>query len=131
MLPELIGQGIGNTISGLFGGLPGAGAAMRTVVNVKAGVVLMVTVLLMTVFIDLIMAFSGMIMASMIFMKRMSDLQAESAMAINIPTDETPLNEQEKSILTEAQGRILLYYMWKDHIELWRSQRHGTSSGTL
>ncbi len=34
---ELIGQGIGNTIAGFFGGLPGAGATMRTVVNVKAG----------------------------------------------------------------------------------------------
>ena len=34
---ELIGQGIGNTISGLFGGLPGAGATMRTVINVQAG----------------------------------------------------------------------------------------------
>ncbi len=34
---ELIGQGIGNSIAGIFGGLPGAGATMRTVVNVKAG----------------------------------------------------------------------------------------------
>ena len=34
---ELIGQGIGNTIGGLIGGLPGAGATMRTVVNVKSG----------------------------------------------------------------------------------------------
>ncbi|MFP5504116.1 MAG: SulP family inorganic anion transporter, partial [Candidatus Sericytochromatia bacterium] len=34
---ELIGQGIGNAVAGLFGGLPGAGATMRTVVNVKAG----------------------------------------------------------------------------------------------
>jgi SulP family sulfate permease len=34
---ELIGQGIGNTISGLLGGLPGAGATMRTVINVQAG----------------------------------------------------------------------------------------------
>lgn len=34
---ELIGQGIGNTISGFFGGLPGAGATMRTVVNIRAG----------------------------------------------------------------------------------------------
>jgi SulP family sulfate permease len=34
---ELIGQGIGNLLSGLFGGLPGAGATMRTVVNVQAG----------------------------------------------------------------------------------------------
>lgn len=34
---ELIGQGIGNLISGLCGGLPGAGATMRTVINVKSG----------------------------------------------------------------------------------------------
>ena len=34
---ELIGQGIGNTISGLFGALPGAGATMRTMVNIKSG----------------------------------------------------------------------------------------------
>lgn len=34
---ELVGQGIGNTMAGLFGGLPGAGATMRTVVNVRAG----------------------------------------------------------------------------------------------
>jgi len=34
---ELIGQGIGNLASGLFGGLPGAGATMGTVVNIQAG----------------------------------------------------------------------------------------------
>ncbi len=34
---ELIGQGIGNAVSGLFCGIPGAGATMRTVVNVKSG----------------------------------------------------------------------------------------------
>ena len=34
---ELIGQGIGNVMSGLFGGLPGAGATMGTVVNIQAG----------------------------------------------------------------------------------------------
>jgi len=34
---EIIGQGIGNIFSGLFGGLAGAGATMRTVVNIKAG----------------------------------------------------------------------------------------------
>ena len=169
---ELIGQGIGNTVAGIFGGLPGAGATMRTVVNVKAGgltpisgalhavillvivlgggalaanipkavlagilvkvgtdiidwdylkrlnaapnagVLMMFTVLLMTVFIDLIMAVAtGMVMAAMIFMKRMSDLQHESAVAVNLPTEESTLNEHEKSILNEAQGRILLYYM--------------------
>ncbi len=34
---ELIGQGIGNMAAGLIGGLPGAGATMRTVINVRAG----------------------------------------------------------------------------------------------
>ena len=34
---ELIGQGIGNGLAGLFGSLPGAGATMRTVVNIRAG----------------------------------------------------------------------------------------------
>lgn len=34
---ELIGQGIGNTVSGLFCGIAGAGATMRTVVNVRSG----------------------------------------------------------------------------------------------
>ncbi|MEM5535470.1 SulP family inorganic anion transporter [Neptuniibacter pectenicola] len=34
---ELIGQGVGNMMAGLFGGLPGAGATMRTVINIRAG----------------------------------------------------------------------------------------------
>lgn len=34
---ELIGQGVGNMFAGLIGGLPGAGATMRTVVNINAG----------------------------------------------------------------------------------------------
>lgn len=34
---ELIGQGLGNMVAGFVGGLPGAGATMRTVVNIKAG----------------------------------------------------------------------------------------------
>ena len=34
---ELIGQGLGNLFSGLFGGLPGAGATMGTVVNIQSG----------------------------------------------------------------------------------------------
>ncbi|MBF2004138.1 MAG: SulP family inorganic anion transporter [Chlorogloeopsis fritschii C42_A2020_084] len=34
---ELIGQGIGNFVSGLCGGLPGAGATMGTVVNIQTG----------------------------------------------------------------------------------------------
>lgn len=34
---ELVGQGVGNALAGLFGAVPGAGATMRTVVNIRAG----------------------------------------------------------------------------------------------
>ena len=34
---ELFGQGIGNVVAGLIGGLPGAGATMRTVINIRSG----------------------------------------------------------------------------------------------
>ena len=34
---ELVGQGIGNIMASCIGGLPGAGATMRTLVNVNAG----------------------------------------------------------------------------------------------
>ena len=34
---ELMGQGIGNVAAGFIGGLPGAGATMGTVVNIRAG----------------------------------------------------------------------------------------------
>ncbi len=132
---ELIGQGIGNVFAGLFAGIGGAGATMRTVVNVKSGgrtrlsgivhalfllaillglgrfvkyvplsvlsgilitvgvgiidfkglkdlpnipradAVVLVTVLLLTVFVDLLIAVGiGMIIACVLFMKRASDL---------------------------------------------------------
>ena len=131
---ELMGQGIGNMVAGAFGGLPGAGATMRTLVNVNAGgktrlsgivhgafllfillgagvyaaqiplsvlagilitvgigiidykgirhiphvpradAVVMILVLILTVFVDLIQAVAtGMILASVLFMKQMSD----------------------------------------------------------
>ena len=34
---ELVGQGIGNAVAGLFGALPGAGATMGTVTNIRSG----------------------------------------------------------------------------------------------
>ncbi len=169
---ELIGQGIGNTIAGIFGGLPGAGATMRTVVNIKAGgqtpisgalhalvllaivlgagalaeniphavlagilikvgtdiidwdylkrlhiapkagVATMLVVLLVTVFVDLIIAVAiGMAMAGMIFMNRMVNLQLKSISAIREVDQDTPLDEEEAAILAEAKGRILLFHL--------------------
>ncbi len=34
---ELIGQGVGNMVAGFFGGLPGAGATMRSVASIRTG----------------------------------------------------------------------------------------------
>lgn len=169
---ELIGQGIGNTIAGIFGGLPGAGATMRTVVNVKAGgltplsgalhavlllfivlgagsfaesipkavlagilikvgtdiidwdylkrlatapkagVAIMFTVFFFTVFVDLISAVAiGLIMASFLFMQRMVDLQLKNMEPIISSEAELPLSEEEKQIMDQAKGRLLLYHL--------------------
>jgi SulP family sulfate permease len=167
---ELIGQGIGNCVAGIFGGLPGAGATMRTVVNVKAGgltplsgafhalvlllimlgagvfasqipkavlagilikvgtdiidwdylkrlrhapssgIVVMLTVFIITVTIDLLLAVAvGMIMASFIFMHRMTRIQIDGIRAINRSEGSRHLSEQEAAILDAANGRIMLF----------------------
>ena len=167
---ELIGQGIGNMASGLMGGLPGAGATMRTVVNIraggktpisgvlhsvlllsivlglgsmaefiplavlagilikvgtdiidwkylkqihhapKAGILLMVTVFCLTVFVDLISAVAiGMIMASFLFMQRMTDIQIKSMQILRGDKNDPELNPLEQEIMELARGRILVY----------------------
>ena len=169
---ELIGQGIGNTLAGIFGAIPGAGATMRTVVNLpsggrtpisgalhalvllavvlgigglarhiphavlagillkvgldiidwgylkrirtapRAGVLFMTIVLLLTVFVDLITAVGvGIVLASLLFVKRMSDLQLASIKTITDRSGEALLSGEEKAVLTEAQGRIVLYHL--------------------
>ncbi len=46
----LLGQGIGNALVGMFGGTVGAGATMRTVVNIKAGGVTRLSAIIHAVF---------------------------------------------------------------------------------
>ncbi len=169
---ELIGQGIGNMVAGLFGGLPGAGATMRTVVNVnaggrtplsgalhalvllaivlgagslaehipkavlagilikvgtdiidwdylkrirhapRAGIVIMLTVFIVTVTIDLLLAVGiGMVMASFLFMHRMTQMQIESIRAIQHAEHAHHLSEEEAAILSRSGGRILLFQL--------------------
>lgn len=168
---ELIGQGIGNTIAGMFGGLPGAGATMRTVVNVKAGgrtpisgalhavvllaivlgagslaseipkavlagillkvgtdiidwdylkrlkvapkagILIMITVLVITVSIDLLLAVGiGMVMASFLFMKRMTDMQIAGMSAVTKP-GEVPLSDEEEQIMASTSSQIMLFHL--------------------
>ena len=135
---ELIGQGIGNSIGAIFGGIPGAGATIRTVVNISSGgktrlsgmvaaillliillalgpvasqipqavlagilitvgigvmdykglkaipnmpkseIIIMFLVLILSVFWDLVNAVGvGLVLASLMFMKKMGDLMAQ------------------------------------------------------
>jgi len=169
---ELVGQGIGNLIAGAFGGIPGAGATMRTVINVRtggrtpisgalhalvllaivlglgglaehiphavlagilikvgidiidwpylrrireaprAGVFFMLVVLLLTVLVDLITAVAvGIVLASLLFVKRMSDLQLANIKAITGESDEPSLSAAEKAALAAGGGRVILYHL--------------------
>lgn len=167
---ELLGQGIGNLIAGLCGGLPGAGATMRTVINVQAGgqtpisgmihslvllaivlgasgltsniphtvlagilikvgidiidwsflkrahrismkaTAIMYLVMFLTVFVDLITAVAvGVFIANILTIEHLSKIQADRVQAIDYPSDDLSLNYEEKEILKEAGGRILLF----------------------
>ncbi len=169
---ELIGQGIGNLMSGLFGGLPGAGATMGTVVNIQTGatsalagitraLILLVVVLgaaqltqliplavlagialfvgfnildwsflkrvhrvswqptlimygvmLLTVFVDLIVAVGvGVFIANILTIERLSELQAQNVKAISDADDDVPLSDEECRLLDRADGRVLLFYL--------------------
>jgi SulP family sulfate permease len=56
---ELVGQGIGNVVAGLFGALPGGGATMRTVTNLRAGGTTPLSGILHALFILLIVLWAG------------------------------------------------------------------------
>lgn len=60
---ELIGQGVGNVASALFGGLPATGALARTATNVKAGGRSPVSGILHAVFLLIFVLFAGKLMA--------------------------------------------------------------------
>ncbi|MBE9088590.1 SulP family inorganic anion transporter [Microcystis aeruginosa LEGE 11464] len=169
---ELIGQGIGNLVSGICGGLPGAGATMGTVVNIQTGAttalsgitralillvvvlwaagltksipmavlagialkvgidildwsflkrshkislkgtLIMYGVLLLTVFVDLIVAVGvGVFIANILTIDRLSELQAQEVKTITDNDDEILLSPEEKRLLNQANGRIILFYL--------------------
>ncbi|MGP0594502.1 SulP family inorganic anion transporter [Nitrospira sp. T9] len=169
---ELIGQGIGNMVAGLFGGLPGAGATMRSVANIRSGgrtpisgalmglvllatllwlgplaekiplavlagillkvgvdiidwrflqhiwdapktdVGIMIVVFVITVAVDLIAAVAvGVVLASLLFVKEMSDLQLANMNVITEVHDESPLAPEEVSVMERNAGKILLIHV--------------------
>ncbi|NEP57210.1 MAG: SulP family inorganic anion transporter [Symploca sp. SIO2G7] len=169
---ELIGQGLGNLVSGLFGGIAGAGATMGTVVNIQAGgrtavsgltraLILLVVVLgaasltamipmavlagialkvginiidwdflkrahkvswkgslimygviILTVFVDLIVAVGvGVFVANILTIERLSKLQAQDVKTITDADDQILMSDVEKELLDSANGRVLLFYL--------------------
>ncbi len=168
---ELMGQGIGNLVSGFCGGLPGAGATMGTVVNIQSGartalsgvtraVVLMVLVvfaagltayiplavlaaiaikvginildwsflkrahrvsststlimygvMLLTVFVDLIVAVGiGVFIANVLTIEKLSRLQARNIQSISDTDDRIPMSKEERTMLKQAKGKVMLLY---------------------
>jgi sulfate permease, SulP family len=169
---ELIGQGIGNIVSGLCGGLPGAGATMGTVVNIQTGAtsavsgltralvllvvvlgaarltqpipmavlagialkvgidildwsflkrshkvsikgsLIMYGVLLLTVFVDLIVAVGvGVFIANILTIERLSNLQSQEVKLITDTDDDVRLSNEDKQLLDKGNGRVLLFYL--------------------
>lgn len=168
---ELIGQGIGNLVSGVCGGLPGAGATMGTVVNIQAGAktalsgvvravtlvvlvvfaagltayiplavlaaiaikvginildwsflkrahrvsttatLIMYGVMLLTVFVDLIVAVGiGVFIANILTIEKLSRLQANNIHAISDTDDNIPLTAEERRTLEKGKGSVMLLY---------------------
>lgn len=166
---ELIGQGIGNFVAGLFGGAPGAGATMRTFVNIasggttrisgithalvlllmvlvftkeashiplavlggillkvgidiidwqtlrrarilpRAGVIVMLTTLVLTVFVDLLTAVAtGIVMASVMFVSKMADAQMKSLKFSFGEDADFSLSNDEKIILDKLTDKVAL-----------------------
>jgi len=169
---ELIGQGLGNLVSGLFGGLPGAGATMGTVVNIQAGgrsalsgisralilmlvilafkdlasqipqavlagialkvgvdivdwgflkrahlisikgALIMYLVILLTVLVDLIAAVGiGVFIANILTIDKMSSLQVKSVKSISTGDGELMLPEDERALLDQGKGQVLLFQL--------------------
>ncbi len=167
---ELVGQGIGNFFAGMFSGIAGAGATMRTFVNMRTGgktrisgmvhalflliillglgryvkyvplsvlagilitvgigiidykglkdllkipradAVVLITVLLLTVFVDLLIAVGiGMVIASVLFMKRASDLVESRYQSSEITKFDKELPwEDEKTLSEETRKKIYI-----------------------
>lgn len=169
---ELVGQGVGNMIAGFFGGLPGAGATVRTLANLKAGgrtpvsgvfhalvlllivlglgpvvsyiphaalagilikvgidvidwrfigrwyraprtdIVLMLVVLVLTVFVDVITAVGvGIVMASLVFVKDMADVQIQSIRTIVDDVGHDLLTADEAAAFRQCNGRAAILHL--------------------
>lgn len=169
---ELVGQGLGNMAAAMIGGIPGAGATMRTVVNINSGgktrlsgvihsvallivllgagayakliplpvlagilitvgigiidykgikhiphvpradSVIMLVVLTLTVFVDLLQAVGvGMLLASVLFMKKMSDIASDKSIVGSVEDfAREEVWEDEKAISENVRKQVYIQH---------------------
>ncbi len=80
-------------------------------VSVKAALI-MYGVIALTVFVDLIMAVGvGVFVANILTIERLSNHRADKVKAITDDDEEIKLNGEEKQILEDADGRVLLFHL--------------------
>jgi len=169
---ELVGQGIGNLVAGFAGGIPGAGATIRTLANVQAGgrtplsgiihavvllaivlgmsplvalipsaalagilvkvgidvidwryikrmhrapridLVLTLVVLLLTIFVNVITAVGvGVILASLVFVKEMADVQVNAIRTISDPDHETLFDEATADLYRQHREKLMFLHL--------------------
>jgi SulP family sulfate permease len=76
------------------------------------GSIIMYGVLLLTVFVDLIVAVGiGVFIANILTIERLSSMSSEKVKVISDADDDIDLTEEEKRLLDQAGGRILLFYL--------------------
>lgn len=69
-------------------------------------------VIALTVFVDLMVAVGiGVFIANIVTIDRLSTLQSKSVKAITDADDEIQLTEEEKQLLDQGQGRMLLFHL--------------------
>ncbi|WP_010230774.1 SulP family inorganic anion transporter [Gillisia marina] len=197
---ELVGQGIGNSVAALFGGIPGAGATIRTVVNINSGgktrlsgmmasilllvvllalgpiasqipaavlagilitvgigvmdykglkaiphmprteVVIMLVVMLLATFWNLVYAVGiGLVIASLIFMKKMGEVSAMQAKVVPLGAADEMLNRtDEKALPTNLKEEVFikrlegpLFFGYTSDFQLLANQIPSTASHVI
>lgn len=169
---ELVGQGVGNLMAGIAGGIPGAGATIRTLSNVQAGgrtalsgvihslvllavvlglgplvanvpmaalagilikvgidvidwrylkrlhraprmdLVLTLVVLFLTIFVNVITAVGvGVILASLVFVKEMAEVQANAIRTISDPDHERLFDPETASRYRLHQDKLMFLHL--------------------
>lgn len=78
----------------------------------RRAALVMYGVLLLTVFIDLIVAVGvGVFIANVLTIERLNELQTRNVRAISDADDEVPLSAVERQLLEQGKGRVLLFYL--------------------